>query len=396
MKPSTLRAVVVLLYAAFLLLPASCAPKESRFLALPPNPPLASEPQVSVLLEGSPEVMIPLGAKYTLTGENGAVLKSDTTPREAALGVDKGVITLGSMPLTSSKKVRLSANLPISVSGERVKASLLILPAADGFGVVITIPFEDYIAGVIEAELYKSWPLEVRKVQAIAARSFALVRMTRTPKSAQYQIRASELDQTFRFPAADSDSRKAADSTRGTILMYRGNILEALYCSSCGGKTAAAESVFETPPIAPLSSVSCLCASRWAEAKDLWRFEVEWPAFYKAALAESKDKPIPSPGRVELTRAPDGTVTAFIVKYPDGEITVSGKDLRERVGPRNLKSLWFDAVCREGKLTFIGRGFGHRVGLCQWGALEMAKSGEDYVSILAHYYPGAFPARLYK
>jgi stage II sporulation protein D len=297
------------------------------------------------------------------------------------------------------------------VDGKRYRGDLVVAVRDTGLVVVNRLPVEWYLRGVVPLEIGRRAPGERAAVeaQAVAARSFAYSRL-RDTLAGLYDLRASTLDQAYggvdaELPLTD----QAVSSTRGMVLTYGGRVVGAPYSSSCGGRTAAASEVWRSPDEPYLASVSdtipgttrayCDIApiGAWIRAYD--RAELDRVlARYLAAYAAVPSAGPGSVRRVEVDgRTPSGRVRGVVVSTAGGRYALRGNDVRfvlRSPSGEILPSTYFslDAVDgpdgRLSRLVLHGRGNGHGVGMCQWGAIGRARAGQDFRAILQTYYPG--------
>ena len=241
---------------------------------------------------------------------------------------------------------------------------------------VVKVPLERYVLGVLVNEVRRDWPLEALKAQAVASRSYALFRL-RTPRSPteRYDLEASVQDQVFsRGRVYPSPLTQAVRETTGVTLRFDGEILPAFFHSSCGGMSERAASLWpemtQTPVNAPHTDPFCE-ESPWRK----WRYEIS-----KSELG----------GEIQvLERDERGRVDGLLLLKPSGIEELTGHSLRARLGFNKIRSTLFEVEDDLEKVSFSGRGYGHGVGLCQWGAKGMAEKGFAFQEILQFYYPGA-------
>jgi len=253
-------------------------------------------------------------------------------------------------------------------SGGRVRAINVVDP-------------EQYVGSVVGSEMYSRWPLEALMAQAVAARTF----MLHTVADRGYMVPA---DMAYRGVGAESRAaRLATGLTEGIVLTYDGRVLPAYFHSTCGGRTVAADRVFAMEPLPPLQGVDCpWCrGSHWYE----WRFELAGEVV--AELLE-----IPGLEEVRaiqpLDAEPDGYARYVLI---NDERKLAAGALRRALGGNRMRSTRFSVSSAGGVFTFEGRGYGHGVGLCQWGARGLARAGRTWQEILLHYYPGAAIQKAY-
>lgn len=267
--------------------------------------------------------------------------------------------------------------------------NLLVAPDPGGWELHLTneIDLEEYVAAVVSSE-YGLDDLEGSKAMAVVARTYALSRLNN--ESAEEALSDHSLSQVYRGHADVTDlARKAVRETAGEVVTFDGSLIQAVYFSSSGGHTANNEDVWEADSLPYLrgkvdpydtSSPHGRWTARLARSDVLSR------------LSETFQTGVE--GFVIGEQSGDGRVATVELLQEDGRRQeVSGNAFRLAIigqfGPRSLRSMLFD-VRREGDLyVFEGRGYGHGVGLSQWGAHEMARQGLTYREILQFYYTGA-------
>jgi stage II sporulation protein D len=281
---------------------------------------------------------------------------------------------------------RLASAQPIRWSGRDYPSPLEVVRLGDGLALINEVRLEEYLVGVLRAEASEKWPPEALRAQAIAARTFAAYhRLLGAGKP--YHIIASSAHQQYagRVPAG-SPLWAAVNDTSGQVLRWEGEVFPAFYHTESGGFTEEARSVFDARNVPGLRGVRC-------------DFSAGSPHFYwnldlrLADLAERLrrgDLAIGEVISVEVTeRTPTLRASWVTVQGTRGTARLRGQDLRRVVGYDTLKSTLF-AVAVEGDLArFAGRGYGHGVGMCQWGAKTMAEQGFTARQIIEYYYPGA-------
>lgn len=324
--------------------------------------------------------------------------------REVAVAADSGLVTavqadkFGEKRLVITpgsvgvKPVRVRAKAgPMRMNGKSYRGWLEVRKKRNGLLLVINeLDIEDYLLGVVTAEIPHGWEWEALKAQAVAARTYALYQK-RTSGARSYHLFATINSQVY--GGADGERRrgtKAVQDTRGLVLTYRGEIIPAFYHSSCGGQTEnAAELWGIDEPY--LKGVACECQeiSRYG----LWEKRIKKPKMIAALRRQGiRISDVLGIGIKGVTAA--GRVKAVSVLSPQGERFISADTLRAVLGSTVIPSVFFELEMDGDEAVFSGRGAGHGVGLCQWGAEEMAEQGHDFRGILSHYYPGTDVVRL--
>ncbi len=258
---------------------------------------------------------------------------------------------------------------------------------------VVEMAMDDYLFGVLAAELPKEWPLEAQKAQAIAARTYALYRKAH-PQHAAYDLEASVNDQAFRMlDEYPSKLVTAVRTTRGQTLMWQGNVIPAFFHSCCGGRSEQAANV-------------------WTWAKQLTFYTAKADPFCRACPDQGWEIEL---SKAELSlmlqdqRLASGEVSHVIpINDEDSQrvhevaiitdaetVALNSNRFRQLLGYSRVRSTNFNILELNEQLILVGSGNGHGVGLCQWGARGMADRGRGYREILNFYYPGVEIKRSY-
>lgn len=277
--------------------------------------------------------------------------------------------------------------------------------------VINDVPLEDYIASVVPSEMPSYWESEALKAQAIAARTYVLYIKQKFGKNRQWDVKATQANQVYKGIRAETlRATDAVNSSAGIVLACQGNeseLFPTYYSSVCAGHTENSVNVFGDD-FEPLRGVDC----PWCRFNTNPRL-FYWPdAIYdKQTVSDNIFAKYPN-----LKEQLENIVKLEVAKesvYPSGfkriiSIRLTGsngkiaflraEDLRLSVDPTGSKiqSTCFTLVTTQSEFLFIaGKGFGHGVGLCQYGAREMAKQGKSAKEILDYYYPGNRTKMLY-
>jgi stage II sporulation protein D (peptidoglycan lytic transglycosylase) len=250
--------------------------------------------------------------------------------------------------------------------------------------VVETLKLEDYLRGVVPLELDPQWHPEALKVQAIVARTYALYQK-RQNHGKDFDLVATTNDQVYGGKSVwDPRTTEAVLATRGRVLTYAGQLIESVYHSTSAGPTEDAREVWGID-LPYLHGVDCPFDARspwyqWDRAIDLVALEEDLRrnGFSIGTIATV------TPYR--FSRA--GRVTRVRILHSGGELVLRGNEFRRILGYTTLPSNHFKIEAIGRQIHFSGMGAGHGVGLCQWGAKELAERGYSDVQILTYYYPG--------
>jgi stage II sporulation protein D len=281
---------------------------------------------------------------------------------------------------------------------QRYRGSFSIIWPKNGSGceLINNVPLETYISSLLTKEMNAKWPAEALKAQAIAARTYAYHKMVskQVSKSAGYEtyydLENSEKHQVNgSFSDTTESTAKAALATKGQVLTLKtGMITPIFFHSKCGGKTWVPGQVWKNN-VKGYESVDCpFChkhgRKQWSlkmKPNKLKNYLQNALSKYEGVLMEKKD-----PKR--LTIVPDNKKRSDIRFYfNDRHLSLSKSRLRAVMGRKRLPSNNYTIAEINGSYHLKGTGYGHGVGLCQFGALELAKRGYTYNQILSHYFP---------
>ena len=285
----------------------------------------------------------------------------------------------------------------LSFNGKPAPPHLLVVSTGERVDVIASLELESYLEGVLAAEIPGHWPVEALKAQAVASRSYAMYQMA-ARESRAFHVESDIMDQAFRFSTgALTGLRKrihdAIKATHGMVLSdLRKNIYPAFYHAHCGGHTEEASEVWESSGKAgTFKDPFCVNAPTSAWQIRFSSEELAQKIFSSSELSgqvgvkELQVVDFTGSGRVAVLR---------LISDNGIEKMVKGQQFRKLLGFANFKSLYFTVQKIGSNFIFSGKGFGHGVGLCQWGARGMAKSGLNFRQILQRYYPTAVPQLL--
>lgn len=275
------------------------------------------------------------------------------------------LITITMIPITKERKYGYVSNITIKLKDNEE---------------VLNIPLEEYIIGVVAGEVPATFNIETLKVQAIIARTYALKRYN---KKNNYDLENSVSNQVYlskekmqekwneKFDIYYKKIQLATDDTRGLVILYDNKLIDALYFSISTGKTENSEEVFKNK-IPYLRSVD----SSWDKN-----------------ITKIKDKKIISNDEIKkIFNIKDKTLSIQVNKKTSigncktiilNDKEYSCMDFRIKLG---LKSTNFNIIQKEDSFIFETIGYGHGVGLSQYGANELSKKGYTYKEIINHYY----------
>lgn len=253
--------------------------------------------------------------------------------------------------------------------------------------VVNHVDIEEYLYGVLYHEVPHDWPMETLMAQAIAARTYAVYRKTKLPNK-DYDLTNDQYSQMYGGKEGERWRGKwAINMTKGKVLKYKGEILPAFYSSCCGGHTENADFVWGID-LKPLKGRACSYCKEspyynWKASFSFQQIEekLNKTDFKCAGIKWVKVKDVDNSGRPKFITVTD----------KKGDKNIPADKFRLALGGYEfLKSTKFkiDIDMTKG-VFFNGHGWGHGVGMCQWGAKGLADKGYEHDKILAFYYPEA-------
>lgn len=286
---------------------------------------------------------------------------------------------LSEFPVVTGAKIKAVSDSVWSLAGtnlvfgrKKLSAKNFIIRKSDEkFDIISIFDFDSYLAGVVSKEMPLTWPLEALKAQAVVARSYAIAKINERQNKA-FHLDANQMDQVF--AVTDSDKAKLAVFLTDQVVLKdkKNKILKAFYHADCGGQTIPASKVW-AGAVDSGTAVDSWCKNRKSNE---WVFTISKERFSsKISHAEA----------VTVDESFNGRIQSF--RFLENVLPV--QKMRQIFGFAEIKNSPLQFIQTASEISFKGKGFGHGVGLCQWGALAQAQLGQSYEQILGHYYPEA-------
>src|SRR3989304_2358730 len=330
------------------------------------GPLLDKTPIVRVLLiNDAKDAQLAIRGSYQITGSLTNIIEQGQGLQNATISVTNSSIKIGNKNYDNSElRITSLRDGEIELNKVRYRGEIrILLQFNNKFSVINEIDLESFIAGVLGSEMMPSWNEEALRAQAVTARTYALYKKKKR-RDEGYHLDMLEL--AYRGMAGETTRlNKIVQETKGVVMVYNWNIFPAYFHSTCGGHTEDSNHVFGKDSIPPLSGVVCnYCNnskySRWST--DINKSDIEKRLresnIYVSNINTIKtlDPGVGNHGsRVEIISA-------------NGSKEMNANDFRLLVGPNYLYSTAFNSRNNGKSITFSGRGWGHGVGLCQYGA----------------------------
>jgi stage II sporulation protein D len=280
----------------------------------------------------------------------------------------------------------------ISVNKRPYRGKIKLSVSKD-FKVINIVDLEEYLYGVLKMEISPSWHFEVLKAQAVIARTFAITNLEKHKKEGFNLCSNAHCQVYGGVNAEDPLMIKAVNETKGQIIVFDGLPVFTPYHATCGGHTSSSKEIWIGGKSLPyLKGVKCShcvdsphyhwsCFFSFKELRRLLRKKYNLGVIYSI---------------YSFSKNSYGRTTNLLVLHSRGKLRLNANEFRLLVGSLRLKSTFFSISMSSNGVRFKGRGWGHSVGVCQWGAKKLAEKGMDYRGILGYYYKGVQLSRINK
>ncbi|NJN72722.1 MAG: SpoIID/LytB domain-containing protein [Limnothrix sp. RL_2_0] len=246
------------------------------------------------------------------------------------------------------------------------------------------VDLEQYLYSVVGAEAIPSWPQEALKAQAVAARTYALKKRAENSRKA-FDLDTTTATQVYKGLNSEySTTHDAVNATSNQVMTYNGDVILAVFHASSGGHTENVEDIW-TSPLPYLRGVA-----DYDQSAPVYQWGKNISASRLGQLVGGVGTVTQM---VPQRQTPQGRVITMKVVGDRGSKNISGDQLRKIL---DLRSTLISASVQGGNVYIYGKGFGHGVGMSQWGANELAEQGIDYQRILNHYYQNASISQISK
>lgn len=321
------------------------------------------------------------------------------------IGVSAKSITLDGKKVGETVYIRPEGFALVAVDGNEYRGALKLIrtPGHDGVTVINEVGMEEYLYGVVPREMSASWEPNALRAQAVAARTYALNHKNNYA-SQGFDVYDTIVSQVYGGVAAEApESTQAVNDTAGEVILYKGEPIDAVFCAHSGGYTEDSENVWDNfvPYLRAVSEpLNDFTKQRWEKEISLADLESALAAYGKDVgkiknikLSKLKKAPVKA-----FDRTVSGRVRTLQIAGKKQAVAISGNRFQQMF---DLRSTMFDIVkgSKNDRLKIIGYGYGHGVGMSQWGAQIMAqqkpRDPHHYRNILRHFYTGVTIEKMY-
>ena len=378
-------------------------------------------PNVRVLLGSrSSDATVTSTANMVVLNSGNGQVSTISANRGTTIGVRGGKIAVNGKAIDSVVTLKpTNSDAPFLFEGKGYRGGLTLRANNGTMMVINSVPLEEYLYGVVPQEVVPSWPAAALEAQAVAARTYALHTMEQN-KGKLYDVSNSTDHQVYSGVSGEYQATtNAVIKTKGVVMLYNQRPINALFHSDGGGYTEDSVNVWgsDVPYLKGVKDFSTgTSTSNWTVTTSRQALESKLNAASKGVgkLKSIQLTPLGKPGQQTSDRGVSGRIKSATFIGTSGKTTVDGDSLRSILG---LKSTLFDFYVNHNPATGTGKayhnftgnndtvyikghGWGHGLGMSQWGAAEMAKRATPgdanyYQTILRHYYSGITLKKMY-
>ena len=323
------------------------------------------------------QVKVGSSTRATVRDAQGQEIGELTSMSSLTATIKENSLTVADNSATQELIIEPQDNGYVWIGDRWYRGKTRLIRSGNKIAAINHIDLEEYLYSVVGAEAISSWPLEALKAQAVAARSYALYKRSRS-ENLDYDLDTTVSTQVYKgLDSEYTTTHQAVNETTGQIMTYDNQVILAAFHSSSGGHTENVEDVWSSP----------LPYLRAVIDYDHQAPVFEWQQIFPISRIKTLVAGIGNiRGLQPLKTTPRGRVVTMKVTGDRGTATLTGKEIRKAL---KLRSTLFRMSTDGENVRVQGRGFGHGLGLSQWGAYYLAQQGVDYHRILAHYYQNA-------
>ena len=353
------------------------------------NNPISSQSEVRVLISELSSHQ----ASTTISSETGFMIIDPFQPsvrkyiKKTMLKVSYSphAIILNGIPFAQKLLHLKSQSNSLGLHDHKYHGSISLLIKNNKLLIINHVDLEEYVYAVLKTESWPGWPIEVNKAFAIASRSYAYAMIDlANKKNKPYHVKNTNEHQTYKGMHSTSTIRTAVEQTEGICLIFNNKPALAMFDSCCGGVIPAhiSEFDFTKAPYLARKHPCKYCKRCWIYS---WKKEISLNDI-NHYIGNYLKKPTTIKEIKIIKKDKAGLVKEVLIKYGKERIVLNGKKFYALI--KDIKSFYYTVQKKKNTVIFSGRGYGHHLGICQWGAREMVRDGWTYKRILDFYYPG--------
>ena len=291
-----------------------------------------------------------------------------------------GGVTVNQMQ-SGAMGIEPSGNGYVYIGDRWYRGKTIVFPTDKGLTAVNYVDLEQYLYSVIGSEMNGNWPQEALKAQAVAARTYAIYKRE-NERNGVYDLGDTEASQVYKGIESESNgTHKAVNATAGQILTYKNQIILSVFHACSGGHTENVEDVWSQR----------LPYLRGVQDYDQNVKACQWVRTFSGEEITKRISGVGNVVSLSPRFTPYGSIKTMKFVGDRGTRELKGEAVRNALG---LRSTRFNITQDPLGLRFEGRGWGHGLGMSQWGAYNLAKQGVNYLQILGHYYRGTSLAKI--
>lgn len=353
------------------------------------------ETHIKVLLQ---EIDKQQNTVWKISSEKGLIIydaenrsKKKLFDSEILVQINNGSVFINNKKIVDSDNLIISSNSTasevstfITIDNQSYHGFLYLINYKNSYLLINKLKLEEYVFSVLKTESWPGWSLEINKVLAIACRSYATAKMMEAKRAKlPYHIKPTNCHQTYTGIHFNEILKQATLETSGLIMSYNKSPVLAMFDCCCGGIITAHIKNIQNAKTPYLSrNYACEYCKKCKIFS--WKFSISHTEIYEILRKELKSLRGLHDIKLYLDKA--GIVEKVVIKDGRKFHTLTGKKFYSLF--KGIKSFAFDIKKEQNLFVISGKGYGHHIGLCQWGAHQMVTEGWDHKNILKFYYPG--------
>ena len=272
----------------------------------------------------------------------------------------------------------------VEINGRPFRGSIEVHQRNSLLYIINIVKLDDYLLSVVPGEIPANWEGEALKAQAVAARTYIYYHLieNRGRGIGLFDLDAGIYAQVYRGTVVERpETSNAVMKTAGEIIVYKNMPIISYFHSTCGGKTIDGRYVWHRNDLEYLRGVTC----NYCRDSTKYAWEAQLTIEEMKSLLQKKYGPMGAINSINFKKK-EGRVVDVTVMHAKGRLTIPGNTFRLSIPDDKIRSLYFTSKKISSGLILTGHGWGHGVGMCQWGARGLAKKGYGYKNILKFYY----------